>query len=104
MTREDVVKGLECCVGYENDNFQFSCIYDGDVNPDCPYGGTGGNGVSCMTKLMRDALDLLRGEASEQEPVKPTWIRGRAFCGRCGRQFGYGYKYCPDCGRAVRWG
>lgn len=39
----------------------------------------------------------------EQAPVKPTWRHGLVFCGKCGRNFGRGFKYCPDCGRAVKW-
>lgn len=41
--------------------------------------------------------------ANVQEPVKPTWRRGLAFCGKCGIQLRRGFKYCPDCGRAVKW-
>ena len=53
----------------------------------------------CMEHLKRDIIALLKG----QEPVKPTWRRGLAFCGSCGRQFCHGFKYCPDCGRPVKW-
>jgi hypothetical protein len=198
MDRDKVIKGMECC--FE----EYSCIYDGDTNPNCPYAGTGSDGVSCMTKLMTDALALLKaqepitGETSDgyhtfnelyhhravlfsvivanypdrawksqkhhdgtmydnmfivgidtpdgqatyhydidpywdmfkcrvldyapewdghtpaqaierigklkaQEAVEPSWRRGIPFCGKCCRQFGRGFKYCPDCGRAVKW-
>lgn len=63
--REKVIKGLEQCVGYEDVDNNYTCIYDGDINPNCPYGGTGEDGESCMTKMMRDALALLKA----QEPI-----------------------------------
>ena len=43
------------------------------------------------------------GKLKAQEPVEPTWRLGLAFCGKCGRQFRRGFKYCPDCGQAVKW-
>ena len=49
--------------------------------------------------IVLHAIALLKA----QEPVEPTWRRGLAFCGKCGRQFGRGFKYCPDCGMAVKW-
>lgn len=204
MDREKVINALRQCVGYEDVDNKYTCIYDGDTNPNCPYGGAGGDGVSCMTKMMRDALAMLEaqepitGETSDgyhtfnelyhhravlfsvivanypdrawkskkhhdgtmydgmfivgietpdgqatyhydidpywdmfkcrvldnapvwdghtpaqaierigklkaQEPVEPTWRRGLAFCSSCGRQFCHGFKYCPDCGRPVKW-
>lgn len=57
---EKVIKGLECCIPYESEGNEHLCIYDDDYNPNCPYRGTGSYGVSCMTKLMRDALALLK--------------------------------------------
>ncbi len=43
------------------------------------------------------------GVSKAQVQVEPTWRRGIPFCGKCGRQFGHGFKYCPDCGMAVKW-
>ena len=40
------------------------------------------------------------------KPVEPVWRRGKAFCGKCGREFklrGKGYRYCPDCGSRPKW-
>ena len=40
------------------------------------------------------------------KPVAPVWRQGKAFCGKCGREFklrGNGYKYCPDCGSRPKW-
>lgn len=59
-----------------------------------------GRGIHGVTgETLRDALVLLKA----QEPVEPSWRLGIPFCGKCGRQFGRGFKYCPDCGRAVKW-
>ena len=54
---------------------------------------------NCMDHLKRDIIALLKA----QEPVEPTWRRGLAFCGSCSRQFCHGFKYCPECGRPVKW-
>lgn len=84
---EKVIKGLEhCCL--DDDGYP-SC--DG-----CPYRPCN---VRCGGDLHADALALLKA----QKPVEPTWRRGLAFCSSCGRQFCYGFKYCPDCGRPVKW-
>ena len=44
----------------------------------------------------------------EQEPVKPTWWQGKAYCGKCGQKMprkrdGIERRYCSFCGRAVKW-
>lgn len=52
-----------------------------------------------IQEALKMAIDALKA----QEPVEPTWRRGLAFCSSCGRQFCHGFKYCPDCGRKVRW-
>ena len=62
--------------------------------------------------MLRDALALLR----EQEPLKPFYCEADDSwgCGNCGETVGYGElnpggidpvrnKYCPGCGRAVKW-
>ena len=43
------------------------------------------------------------GNLKAQEAVKPSWRLGIPFCGKCGRHFADGFKYCPDCGREVKW-
>lgn len=45
-----------------------------------------------------DALVLLK----EQEAVKPTWSRGKPFCGACGLRI-HGGKYCSECGKPIAW-
>ncbi len=83
--REKVIRAIEIHLGSSVSNRCEGCAYKND-------GG-------CMTQVMADALTFLL----EQEPVEPTWRQGLVFCGKCGRQFGRGFKYCPDCGRAVKW-
>lgn len=87
---EKVIKGLECCIlGNKHEP-------DCDV---CPYSAGCNDTCDTMDEIHADALALLKG----QEPVEPTWRRGLAFCSSCGRQFCHGFKYCPDCGRPVKW-
>lgn len=57
-----------------------------------------------FTQLMKDALELLE----EREPVAPYWFEGIWKCGQCGDGVvGYGTdhygKFCPVCGRRVKW-
>ena len=76
-----------------------------------------------VEQLKRDALELLK----EQEPVKPmpTAVENESVkpidngddtyaCDKCGETVGLGgldaygidpvkYKYCPGCGREVKW-
>ena len=51
-----------------------------------------------------DALELLK----EQEPVKPTWSQGKAYCGKCGQRLprkraDKEINYCGYCGQEVKW-
>lgn len=87
--REKVIKGLECCVLFKG----FEC-----TNRNCPY-WEDCSATSTSNELLHDVLAMMKA----QEPVEPTWRHGYAFCGKCGRHFGRGYKYCPDCGQAVKW-
>ena len=61
-----------------------------------------------IMEYIDDALALLK----EQEPVKPKRVLGVLpdwyHCGVCGMDMldtgdGYRPKYCPQCGRAVKW-
>ena len=94
MTREDVIKGLECCVKHFGE-----CKL-------CPY-GNGFCNCDCGKQLYADAITLLK----EQEPVSvqkkqmemvglQTWDWA---CGNCGQTVLFSAKYCPWCGRAVKW-
>ena len=90
--REKVVKGLEYCTG------NHLCSGCGYYDPD---------NVRCQKDLMRDALELLK----EQEPVTPKEVsmypQNQYACGSCGHvSIGtkdYHAKFCPACGRKVKW-
>lgn len=91
MDREKVIKQLEKCV---NDT---SCI-------GCPYEKS----LVCRHYMIADAIKLLK----EQEAIvlKPHYIDkyGKQFicgveCGNCGIEISATYKFCPYCGRAVKW-
>lgn len=94
VDREKVIKGLECCVrGF-------------GICNECPYDEGRGN-VGCGKNLYADALTLLKA----QEPVSvqkkqiemvglQTWDW---VCGNCGQTVLFSAKFCPWCGRAVKW-
>ena len=88
--REKVIKGLECCLHDEDDGHGRLC-------EKCPY-----DCGDCRKDLYNDVLGLLK----EQEPIRPdydpatlTWS-----CGNCGQTFDRcKNKFCPECGRKVKW-
>ena len=55
-------------------------------------------------RVITSAIALLKG----QEPVKPTWSQGKAYCGKCGHRLPRNradreINYCGYCGQAVKW-
>lgn len=60
-----------------------------------------------QTMSPADAWKIIREILKEQEPVKPGWNKGTAFCGNCGRRLEKKNKgltmSCPECGRKVDW-
>lgn len=95
--REKVIKGLVCC-DYCNSltNTCFQCPYL-DLNKE--------KGLAvCTAELAHDALALLR----EQEPVEPLWHEYGPYsfwtCAGCDGIIDHDdYKFCPHCGRKVKW-
>ena len=88
--REKVIKGLEHCSSL-------------DGCKGCPYSQSE-NGHVCSFNCNNDALTLLK----EQEPMKPTWSQGKAYCGKCGQRLPRNrpdkeINYCGYCGQAVKW-
>ena len=93
-----VIKGLECCAAMSGDECK-ECPYSKEcLDADLPYG---------MPHLAADSLALLK----EQEPVSvqkkqmkmvgfQTWDWA---CGNCGQTVLFSAKYCPWCGKAVKW-
>lgn len=103
MTRDEVIKALEFCVG----KACFEC-------PLCVF-----NTYVCKAELIDELLELLRDDKQlnddiistlKQEPKRGRWItcngdnelRGslRRECSECGeKMFDYAWmKYCPICG------
>lgn len=89
MDREKVINGLKNC-SVQNDVGCQCCPYFKDRKE---YGHEW-----CTTVLSQDVLALLK----EQEAVKPTWGRGKPFCGACGLQI-RGGKFCSECGKPIAW-
>ena len=104
---EMVIKGLECCMKDDCDNCPY---YDPEVDHDCDYFG------KCLRgNMYRDALALLKA----QEPVEPkkksflvsgqddyTSTPAMTVCGACDAWLltvEPRAKYCPQCGKAVKW-
>lgn len=88
--REKVIKGLECCI----DPLKARC-------PECPYYPCYDQETT-SEQLLADALELLKG----QEPVKVVrrieeteWN----VCSNCGGRIITKWKWCPYCGRKVKW-
>lgn len=101
--REKIIKGLECCHVQRN-----------EVPPlceDCPYMNQTMGTCDALDELLGDALNLLKA----QEPVEPIVDIDTWKCGNCGHAlehqellgnnvlFHEQYKYCPECGKAVKW-
>ena len=55
-----------------------------------------------VTMAMRGAV-----EALQPAPVKPSWLQGRAYCGKCGHGLPMKHKetkhYCAQCGVKIDW-
>ena len=46
-----------------------------------------------------DILALLK----VNEPVKPSWRKGKPYCGGCGLRIESRQIFCPWCGSQVKW-
>ena len=79
---------------------------------ECPYSDNGDATISCKVDIDRDALELLKA----REPVSPKKSKMTKpasetavnfielnFCGQCGEIINIFTKYCPNCGRPVKW-
>lgn len=94
MTKlEKVIYSLERCTSRVPDAC-VDCAYDDKSAPDC------------WQSLEKDALELLK----EQEPI-PCGKKIKAGdvmldfyeCGYCKNAIRKPWKYCPFCGKAVKW-
>ena len=53
-------------------------------------------------RISIEMADKILALLKEQEAVKPTWSRGRPFCGACGLRI-RGGKFCSKCGKPILW-
>jgi transcription elongation factor Elf1 len=52
------------------------------------------------------AIQELQAKLKAQEPVKPKWRNGYAYCGQCGYKLHWivdRNNFCANCGQAVKW-
>lgn len=99
MTREEVLTALALEI---HSNGTGRCT-------GCPLG----DDPACTVTLAREALKLLKA----QEPVEPKQVNRYIgydgdgvpvtpetyVCGNCGEELPWRVKYCPECGRKVKW-
>lgn len=115
--REKVIKGLhQHCEGSMFDRCG-----------ECSYYEVADEPFQCRDALLMDVFDLLKEQEeqidtqrknlmillNEQEAVDPTINEyGEVFCGNCGENVGIvgqtiktvvRMRYCPECGKAVKW-
>ena len=95
--REKVIRALECCLDINSSKYKhcLNCDYRHDIDH-CQW--------ACQTDgILEDALALLKA----QEPVVPhrNYQYLSDYWCECGWHLGRGgsVKYCPECGRAVKW-
>lgn len=94
--REKVIKALECCDDKGSPNCEQCPYMDDDFVGTC----------ASRNPLFRDALALLKG----QEPI-PCGEKIKAGdvvldfyeCGYCKNAIRKPWRYCPFCGKAVKW-
>lgn len=94
--REKAIKGIDSCL-------RFNCGKDCTYYDNC--------GIGCTEQLRKDVIALLK----EQEAVKPKLVGENMWrCGKCEALLGWEdftpsglelieYKFCPECGQAVKW-
>lgn len=94
--RGKVITGLECCVTDGRDSCK-KCYQEGP-----------GFGIACIQGLMRDALELLKGQEPAIMPIPYQQDTSIGFfaefkCGECNAVVFPDYRFCPMCGKAVKW-
>lgn len=94
MGVEKVIKGLECCNGYCDD--ETGCPYFDELEA-----------FDCQEQLRADAIALLKAQEAVEPiiggdadgPYRNWWYQ----CGKCKETIIYHDKYCRNCGQAVKW-
>lgn len=100
--REIVLRGLKCCATDPNE-------FGDCASTDCPYKKS----VDCHKKLLVDACELLEAQGPVKPIRKPEIFDSLYFCGKCSTKVGFQIrkddswrfkcKFCPNCGREVKW-
>lgn len=71
---------------------------------ECPYREAE---AFCVHGLAHDAMMLISELLKAQEPISVKRIDGKRNhfleCGSCNANLMSGMKFCPQCGRAVKW-
>lgn len=90
--RENIISIYENCI-----------LNDKQCCANCYTGGPG-LGIACRTKILSDVLSMLK----EQGVVEPIIMEHTVFgtsrkCSKCNQYLFPAGRYCPHCGRTVRW-
>lgn len=101
--RKKVMRGLESCAGID--------VFCGD----CPYSvNTCEGDKTCIMDLCSDALVLLKEQDNGIKPIKSTTEQKKFadrigiavsdfWCGACHFNLIGCPKFCPNCGKKVKW-
>ena len=120
--KEKVIKGLECCTqhgsmsgrncnghwGY-TDASHTRMELIGEYREGCTYGSCE---TGCVKTLAKDALALLKTQEPDETRLVRHYSRPNVYadlwlhCEKCGGKVDDRYKpkFCPECGRVVKWG
>lgn len=101
--REKLLGLLDRCLPETGNYIEAACS-------ECEYRKVCTKDADCVSLPVQWAEDV-RAYLKAQEPVEPHYkelaILGQwdnvPICGACGTIIGYSVKYCPHCGREVRW-
>ena len=102
--RNKVIEALEACVLKDPDDSR-----DCKHCPRCNYGAFITN--SCINGVMADALALLKTQEPDETRLVRHYSRPNVYadlwlhCEKCGGVVDDRYrpKFCPECGRKVKW-
>lgn len=77
---------------------------------DCRVNAAKGSAAERRFTIFIDAVSEARKLLKTQEPTKPIFQKYASCCGKCGEDLGRYYppngietRFCPFCGRAVKW-
>ena len=94
--REKTIRGLGCIAG-EYDMESNKCT-------GCGYRKSATYAI-CIAEIARDAIELLKAQEPAHVQYRKMNIGKWALtvCGNCKEQLREDWKYCPICGKAVKW-